>query len=136
MPTSLRSSVRNCRRRRRRSPPRRSWPERSPRARPRPGLRHKGTQSMKLYYSPGACSLAVRISLHEIDAAADFERVDLKTKTTEHGVDFRTINAKGYVPMLVLDDGATITEIDAILDYIADRHPELAPGAPLGRTRL
>ncbi len=91
---------------------------------------------MKLYYSPGACSLAVRISLHEIDAAADFERVDLKTKTTEHGVDFRSINAKGYVPMLVLDDGATITEIDAILDYIADRHPELAPGAPLGRTRL
>ena len=91
---------------------------------------------MKLYYSPGACSLACRISLHEAGLEADFERVDLKTKTTEHGLDFRTINPKGYVPMLVLDDGATITEIDAVLDYLADREPSLAPGGPLGRTRL
>ena len=91
---------------------------------------------MKLYYSPGACSLACRISLHEAGIATEFERVDLKAKTTAHGVDFRTINPKGYVPMLVLDDGAAITEIDAVLDYIADRHPALAPSGPLARTRL
>ena len=91
---------------------------------------------MKLYYSPGACSLACRISLHEAGIAADFERVDLKTKITEHGRDFRAINPKGYVPMLVLDDGAAITEIDAVLDYLADREPHLGPGDPLGRTRL
>jgi glutathione S-transferase len=91
---------------------------------------------MKLYYSPGACSLSCRISLHEAGIAADFERVDLKSKTTEHGVDYRTINPKGYVPMLVLDGGAAITEVDAVLDYIAGLHPELAPSGPLGRTRL
>ena len=71
---------------------------------------------MKLYYAPGACSLASRISLHEAGIAADFERVDLKAKITEHGDDYRAINPKGYVPMLVLDDGAAITEIVAVLD--------------------
>src|SRR3546814_6864816 len=91
---------------------------------------------MKLYYAPGACSLASRISLHEAGLAADFERVDLKTKITEHGHDFRAINPKGYVPMLVLDDGAAITENVAILELIADREPRLGPGGPLSRTRL
>lgn len=91
---------------------------------------------MKLYHSPGACSLACRISLHESGTGADFERVDLKTKITEHGADFRAINPKGYVPMLVLDDGAAITEIDAVLDFLADRDPKLAPDGPLARTRL
>jgi glutathione S-transferase len=91
---------------------------------------------MKLYYATGACSLACRISLHEAGIAADFERVDLKTKITEHGRDYRAINPKGYVPMLVLDDGAAITEIDAVLDYIAGLEPELGPGGALGRTRL
>jgi len=91
---------------------------------------------MKLYYATGACSLACRISLHEAGVAADFERVDLKTKITEHGRDYRAINPKGYVPMLVLDDGAAITEIDAVLDYIAGLEPELGPGGALGRTRL
>ena len=91
---------------------------------------------MKLYYALGACSLASRISLHEAGLAADFERVDLKTKITEDGYDFRAINPKGYVPMLVLDDGAAITENVAILEFIADREPRLGPGGPLGRTRL
>lgn len=91
---------------------------------------------MKLYYSPGACSLACRISLHEAGLAFDSERVDLKTKTTEHGHDFRAINPKGYVPMLVLDDGAAITEIDAVLDYIAGLDARLGVQGPLGRTRL
>ena len=91
---------------------------------------------MKLYYAPGACSLASRISLHEAGFAADFERVDIKTKITERGYDFNAINPKGYVPVLVLDDGAIVTENTAILELIADREPKLAPGGPLGRTRL
>ena len=91
---------------------------------------------MKLYYAPSACSLASRISIHEAGLAADFERVDLKAKLTEHGDDYRAINPKGYVPMLVLDDGQKITENVAILDYLAEREPRLAPEGPLGRTRL
>lgn len=91
---------------------------------------------MKLYYAPGACSLSGRISLHEAAFPAEFERVDIKTKFTEHGYDYTAINPKGYVPMLVLDDGNAVTENTAILEFIADRHPELAPGGPLGRTRL
>jgi glutathione S-transferase len=91
---------------------------------------------MKLYYAPGACSLATRISLHEAGLAAEFERVDMKTKITERGYDYSVVNPKGYVPMLVLDDGAAITENVAILELIADREPKLAPGGPLGRTRL
>lgn len=91
---------------------------------------------MKLYYAPGACSLSGRISLHEAAFPAEFERVDIKTKFTERGYDYTAINPKGYVPMLVLDDGNAVTENTAILEFIADRHPELAPGGPLGRTRL
>lgn len=80
--------------------------------------------------------MACRISLHEAGIAAEFERVDLKAKTTEHGADFLAINPKGYVPMLVLDDGATVTEIDAVLDYLAGIEPRLGVAGPLGRTRL
>ncbi len=91
---------------------------------------------MKLYYAPGACSLACRISLQEAGLAAEFERVDIKAKTTEHGHDYRAINPKGYVPMLVLDDGTAITENIAVLDFIAEHEPALAPAGPLARTRL
>lgn len=91
---------------------------------------------MKLYYSPGACSLATRISLHEAGILAQFERVDLKAKITERGSDYRAINAVGSVPLLVLDDGAAVGENIAILDLIADRDPKLAPGGALSRTRL
>ena len=91
---------------------------------------------MKLYYAPGACSLASRISLHEAGIAAEFERVDLKTKITERGHDFNALNPKGYVPMLVLDDWSAVTENTAVLEFIADCEPQLAPGGPLGRTRL
>jgi glutathione S-transferase len=91
---------------------------------------------MKLYYAPGACSLATRISLHEAEMPAEFERVDLKAKVTEHGDDFTAINPKGYVPMLVLDDGAALTENVAILDLIANREPKLGVDGTLGRTRL
>lgn len=91
---------------------------------------------MKLYYAPGACSLASRISLHEAGIAADFERVDLKTKVTERGDDFSAINPAGSVPMLVLDDGARLIENVAVLDLIASLEPRLGPEGPLGRTRL
>jgi len=91
---------------------------------------------MKLYYSPGACSLATRISLHEAGLEAEYERVDLRSKITERGDDYMALNPKGAVPMLVLDDGQTVTENVAILALIAERHPELAPGGPLGRTRM
>jgi len=91
---------------------------------------------MKLYYAPGACSLSARISLHEAKLLADFERVDIETKTTEFGNDFTAINPNGYVPALVLDDGNVVTENTAILDLISTIDPALAPGGPLGRTRL
>ncbi|MBO9519886.1 MAG: glutathione S-transferase N-terminal domain-containing protein [Porphyrobacter sp.] len=91
---------------------------------------------MKLYYSPGACSLAARISLHEAGIAAEFERVDLKAKITETGRDYIAINPAGSVPMLVLDDGAAITENVAVLDLIASHEPRLGVSGPLGRTRL
>jgi len=91
---------------------------------------------MKLYYSPAACSLATRIALHEAGIAAEFERVDLKAKVTEHGDDYRAINPAGSVPMLVLDDGAKITENVAVLDLLAQRAPQLGVDGALGRTRL
>lgn len=91
---------------------------------------------MKLYYSPGACSLATRISLHEAGMAAEFERVDLKAKVTETGRDYTAINPAGSVPMLVLDDGAAISENVAVLELLASGEPRLGVAGPLGRTRL
>jgi len=91
---------------------------------------------MKLYYAPGACSLATRISLHEAGIAADFTRVDLKAKLTEDGADYLALNSAGSVPMLVLDDGEKVIENVAILDLMAVRAPQMGPGGPLGRTRL
>jgi len=91
---------------------------------------------MKLYYSPGACSLATRISLHEAGILIDGERVDLKRKATERGADYLAVNPAGSVPMIVLDDGQAVTENVAILALIADREPKLGNAGPLGRTRL
>lgn len=75
---------------------------------------------MKLYYSKGACSLAVRILAHELGLSLDYEAVDLKTKKTETGQDFLSINPKGSVPVLGLDKGETLTENAAIQQYLAD----------------
>jgi glutathione S-transferase len=91
---------------------------------------------MKLYLSPGACSLADHIALHEAGLAFDRIRVDLRTKRTEDGGDFTAVNPKGYVPALVLDDGQLLTENVAILCWIAERAPKLAPGGEMGRIRL
>lgn len=91
---------------------------------------------MKLYYHPGACSLADHIALHEAGLDFDHEKVDLKAKKTETGDDYLAINPKGYVPALTLDTGETITENIAILDWIAHQHPRLAPEGALGHSRL
>ena len=91
---------------------------------------------MKLYLAPGACSLSEHIALHE--AGLPFERVsvDLRTKRTQDGVDYNTINPKGYVPALVLDDGQMLTENVAILDWIADHCPRLAPQGEHAHSRM
>jgi glutathione S-transferase len=91
---------------------------------------------MKLYLTPGACSLADHIAMHEAGLEFDRIRVDLKTKRTENGEDYTEINPKGYVPALLLDDGQLLTENIAILSWVADRDPKLAPGGELGRIRL
>lgn len=91
---------------------------------------------MKLYFSPGACSLADHIALHEAGLAFEHEKVDLKAKKTENGQDFLTINPKGYVPALTLDSGETITENIAILDWIAHQDGALKPGGAMGHTHL
>jgi glutathione S-transferase len=86
---------------------------------------------MKLYYSPGACSLSPHIVLREAGITADLEQVDLKTKKTKSGADFTAVNPKGQVPTLVLDSGRTLTEGPAIVQYLADQKPQsgLAPQA-------
>lgn len=94
---------------------------------------------MKLYYSKGACSLSPHIVLCETGIKFELERVDLATHKTESGVDFVTINPKGYVPALLLDNGEVLTEGPAIVQYIADQYPQanLAPPAgTLARARL
>jgi glutathione S-transferase len=89
---------------------------------------------MKLYYSPGACSLAPHIALRETGQQVTLEKVDLREKKTETGADFRAINPKGYVPVLQLDDGSILTEGVVIQQYIADRSPEIRLAPPRGTT--
>ena len=86
---------------------------------------------MKLYYSPGACSLSPHIALREAGLNAEYERVDLRAKKTASGQDFTQINPKGQVPTLQLDDGSILTEGPAVVQYIADQAPgsKLAPQA-------
>lgn len=79
---------------------------------------------MKLYYSPGACSLSPHIILHESGSDFEIEQVDLATKKTASGADFMRINPKGAVPALLLDNGEILTEGAAIVQYVADRKPE------------
>lgn len=83
---------------------------------------------MKLYYSPGACSLAPHIALAEAGVPADIVKVDLRTHKLPDGSDYYEINPKGYVPAVELDDGTRLTEVSTLLQYIADRKPgSLAP---------
>ena len=80
---------------------------------------------MKLYYAPGACSLATHILLREAGLSFDLERVDIRKKTTEHGEDWMALNPKGYVPALRMDDGDILTENVVLHGYVADLKPEL-----------
>ena len=75
---------------------------------------------MKLYYSKGACSLIVRIIINELGLDCEYESVDLKTKKTQTGKDFLTINPKGSIPLIQLNNGDTLTENAVILQYLAD----------------
>jgi glutathione S-transferase len=78
---------------------------------------------MKLYYSPGACSLSPHIVARETGQKIELIKVDLGTKKTEKGEDFRRVNPHGYVPALQLDSGEVLTEGPAIVQYIADKAP-------------
>ena len=94
---------------------------------------------MKLFFSPGACSLSPRIALLEAGLPFTTQKVDTKTKQLEGGGDFWAINSKGYVPLLQLDNGEYLSEGPAIIQYIADQNPAsgLAPAAgTMGRYRL
>jgi glutathione S-transferase len=84
---------------------------------------------MKLYYSPGACSLSPHIVLRELAIPFDLVKVDLRSHRIDGSGDYRAINPKGYVPALELDDGDILTEGPAIIQLLADQHPdrELAP---------
>ena len=87
---------------------------------------------MKLYYSPGACSLAPHIVAHEVGIPLTLEKVDTKTKQTASGADFTAINPKGYVPALELESGELLTEGPVISQYLADLKPESGLAPPNG----
>jgi glutathione S-transferase len=94
---------------------------------------------MKLYYAPGACSLAPHIALREAGLPLDLIRVHVAKRELQGGGDFTAINPLGYVPVLALDDGELLTEGPAILQFIADQALAAALAPPAGtreRTRL
>jgi len=84
---------------------------------------------LKLYFSPGVCSLSPHIVLEESGLAYNTEQVDLRTKITATGADYSAVNPKGYVPALELDNGVLLTEGPAIIQFLADQVPDrqLAP---------
>ena len=94
---------------------------------------------MKLYYSPGACSLSPHIAAREVGLDIELVKVDTKTKLMADNRDFREVNPYGYVPALELDSGEVILEGPAIVQYIADLNPEagIAPAnGSLERVRV
>lgn len=94
---------------------------------------------MRLYFKPGACSLAARIVLIELGQPFEAIRVDTGSGRTEQGRDYRGVNPRGYVPALETDTGQIITENPAILQYLADLDPSAALAGPAGgleRVRL
>jgi glutathione S-transferase len=96
---------------------------------------HPGRFAMKLYYSPGACSLSPHIVAREAGIPLDLVRVDIRSTPhrTEGGADYAaTVTAKGYVPALELDDGSLLTEGVAIVQYLADQAPATGLVPPYG----
>lgn len=94
---------------------------------------------MKLYYSPGACSLSPHIVMRELGIPVELKKVNTKDKTIEGGGDYSKVNGRGYVPALELDNGQVLTEGPAIVQYLADQKPDagLAPkNGSLERYRL
>jgi glutathione S-transferase len=94
---------------------------------------------MDLYFSPLACSMATRITLYEVGAAARFVEVDTRAGRAEDGTPFATLNPLGQVPVLRTDSGEILSENAAILQYVADRFPEAGLAPPAGsfaRSRL
>jgi len=87
---------------------------------------------MKLYYSKGACSLAVRIVIHELGLPSEYESVNLKTKVTESGANFLEINPKGAVPTLVTDNKTVMTENAVIQQYLAETNKNHTLLPPVG----
>jgi glutathione S-transferase len=92
-------------------------------------IRNEKETPMKLYYSPGACSLSPHIALAEAGLSVDYVKVNLREKKTDAGDDYLKVNPKGQVPVLGLDGGGVLTEGPAIVQYIADKAPnaKLAP---------
>lgn len=87
---------------------------------------------MKLYFTPGACSMAPHIILREAAIPFEAEKVDLSNKRTAGGEDYLSINPKGYVPALKLDNGEVLTEVAVILQYLADQKPQSGLAPELG----
>lgn len=87
---------------------------------------------MKLYYKPGACSLASHMVLEEIGVDFKLDKVDTDAGTTENGDDYRAVNAKGYVPSLRLESDDVLTEGPSILQFLADNHPGVELNAKPG----
>ena len=87
---------------------------------------------MKLYYAPGACSLSPHIVARELGIDIDLEKTDTRAKRTASGADYLTINPKGYVPAIALDDGQVLTEGPALVQYLADQKPEAGLVPPVG----
>ncbi len=87
---------------------------------------------MKLYYTPGACSLSPHIALLEAKLPVELVKVDLRAKTIGDGEDYRAVNPKGYIPALVMQNGQLLTEGAIIVQYIADLKPEAKLAPPQG----
>lgn len=94
---------------------------------------------MKLYYFPGACSLAPHLVACEAGIRLDLEKVDLGSRRTASGEDYAEVNPKGYVPALRLDDGSVLTEVSALIQYLADLAPAsglIPPAGTMERYRV